>query len=111
MDPGFRRESDPVAVLLRAGRPSGRWSTRNGPRRTGATLTRLQRCHPKRFERGKPLGTSRPAPPREPSQGARLVSVRTRFSPKRQESPSVQEMLECRESPLAQQMGTVSVKN
>jgi hypothetical protein len=27
--PALRRESDPVAVLSRAGRPSGRWPTRN----------------------------------------------------------------------------------
>src|SRR5712672_398750 len=29
MDPGFRRESDPMAVSSRAGRPPGRWPTRN----------------------------------------------------------------------------------
>jgi len=29
MDSGFRRESDPVAVLSKAARPPGRWPTRN----------------------------------------------------------------------------------
>ena len=43
---------------------------------------------PKRFERGKPLGTRRPAPPRPPSQGVRSISVRVRFSPCRHERPS-----------------------
>jgi hypothetical protein len=43
---------------------------------------------PNRFDRGKPLGTRRPAPPRALSQGSRLVSVRVRFSPWRHERPS-----------------------
>jgi hypothetical protein len=44
--------------------------------------------HPKRFERGKPFGTRRPAAPRAPSHGARLISVRVRFSPCRHDKPS-----------------------
>jgi hypothetical protein len=41
-----------------------------------------------RFDRGKPLGTRRPAAPRAPSHASRLVSVRVRFSPWRHVSPS-----------------------
>src|SRR5262245_49243584 len=47
-----------------------------------------KRVHPNRLERGKPLGTRRPAPPRVPCHGPRLVSVRVRFSPCRQVTPS-----------------------
>ena len=45
-------------------------------------------AHPNLFDRGKPLGTRRPIPPRPPSQGVRSVSVRVRVSPWRHVRPA-----------------------